>query len=637
MPIRSGDIKLLASQVMDDVPEGGGAPTANVIPDGVSNALFPDISESARAGGRLYIRQVSAAVQTNDRDVYMDANLIVAEPPNDPNISITLMKAPGVFARRTEVANAIESYLVQGSVWGGYLLENHVAGQRTIQLLQRPGSPQPPIGRTLALVQSEGLPGEQIQFVRSTRVESERRTFTEIVQGIPTDFAADVVTVQISDKLRTAFAGSPPSRLFASAANKTIVRDTTVADAGNYYGVVPLQIAADIGDAQLKATSVYTQLVPNARTEAIALDQRPAAVRELLLATAPRRVSVASSPHTMRIKIGQENRGFGVVQILKPLPAPGTVAVSYRALGSWYSVVDDGQGGLTGSGVGTVNYATGSIACTFPVLPDVGSSVIFGWGESSAFVSRSGQAGFRAPEFGIKLEHDGVQPGTLVLQYTSAGVLKTVTDTAGALAGNGTGEINYAAGMLLLRPSAMPDPGTEFSISYKYGTLVTKPVTVVPDAGGFATIALDDVPAAGSVAVRWTTVRNVSNSSGATSGGNTSKTGNSTTTTVLTPPGATGPVVTPVSMTRVPISAGAGTSGNEAYMAGMFPGGTRLLTGETQYMGVFPTAGATGYYYDVPDVTGVQWSEQERASTKNIGGTEYRAWGISQPVSVSGG
>jgi hypothetical protein len=31
MPILTGDIKLVASQVMDDVPEGGGAPTATVI------------------------------------------------------------------------------------------------------------------------------------------------------------------------------------------------------------------------------------------------------------------------------------------------------------------------------------------------------------------------------------------------------------------------------------------------------------------------------------------------------------------------------------------------------------------------------------------------------------------------------
>ena len=34
MTILTGDIKLLASKVMDDVPNGGGGPTGTVIPDG---------------------------------------------------------------------------------------------------------------------------------------------------------------------------------------------------------------------------------------------------------------------------------------------------------------------------------------------------------------------------------------------------------------------------------------------------------------------------------------------------------------------------------------------------------------------------------------------------------------------------
>ena len=53
MTILAGDIKLVASQVMDDVAEGGGAPTSTVIADGVSNAIFNDISEVDRAMGRV--------------------------------------------------------------------------------------------------------------------------------------------------------------------------------------------------------------------------------------------------------------------------------------------------------------------------------------------------------------------------------------------------------------------------------------------------------------------------------------------------------------------------------------------------------------------------------------------------------
>ena len=53
MPILTGDVKLVASQVMNDVEEGGGAPTSTEIVDGTSNALFNDISELDRAGGRV--------------------------------------------------------------------------------------------------------------------------------------------------------------------------------------------------------------------------------------------------------------------------------------------------------------------------------------------------------------------------------------------------------------------------------------------------------------------------------------------------------------------------------------------------------------------------------------------------------
>ena len=57
MPIQSGDVKLLKSAVMADVPEGGGAPTGTVIEDGISNSIFPDHYELDRAGGRVNQRQ----------------------------------------------------------------------------------------------------------------------------------------------------------------------------------------------------------------------------------------------------------------------------------------------------------------------------------------------------------------------------------------------------------------------------------------------------------------------------------------------------------------------------------------------------------------------------------------------------
>lgn len=631
MTILEGDIKLLASRVMDDVPEGGGGPTGTVIPYGGNNNIFRDITEADRAGGNVSIMQVHAAVMTANAEPYMGANFILSMPPTDPNVSVTLAKC-NLFARRTEIAAAIANYLIQGSEWSGYLLENHVQGQRNIQVFHRPGTATPNIGRTLVLIYNEGLPGQLIQYVRVTKVATETRTFTYAAGGTFTDYQASVTQIDLSDALRYNFPGSPPDRSFGRNVTKTLIRDTTVADAAVYYGAAPTVLAGAIGDTLLRVSSIYTQVVPNARTETIALDQRPAAQRTLTLATSPRNVTVGAAPHATRIKVGQENRGFSWVNILKPFPAPNTLVISYMALGVWYTVSDDGAGALTGAGAGTVNYENGTVALTTLALPDAGSAIIFNWGEKSAFTNRTGQAGYRAPEYALKLDHAGIKPGTLVVKWTSGGVLRTATDNGtGALVGGvATGEINYAAGELFIRPLHMPDAGAQFAIDYEWATITTKSVVVSPDTGGFANIALDTVPAAGSVTVQWTTVRTVSTSSGGSAAGTAGAKNANSVSTYLD--GYGGRVIDPpVATTRVPL---AGTDIYQRYMA---PGGIRVLTGETVYIEVRAEFSPTGYYYPVPDATGVTWSEDDYVASqrKEIGGVTYLRWGY-QAMSTTG-
>lgn len=517
MTIQSGDIKILASKVMDDVPEGGGGPSGTVIPDNNSNAVFTDVSEVDRAGGAASIRQAHVHVQTADVDRFLGAHIIVSRIPNDDNVAVTLAGC-NPFDRRTDIATAIENYLIQGPEWNGYLFENHVQGQRSIQLFQRPGTPTPPIGRTLVLIKDEGLVTEYKQYVRVTAVETEDRTFTYSSGGGYVDYTGTVVTCDISDALREAFPGSTADRAFARDASKTIVRDTTVADAATYYGAVPLSAAANLGDISAKVVGIYSQLVPSARTETTAIDQKPAAQRLLTLASTPRLVEVPIVPHSLRIRVGQENRGFSWVQMLKPLPAPGTVVISFMALGNWYTVSDDGAGGFTGSGTGTINYTTGSIAVTFPSMPDAGSSVLFQWGENTAFTNRSGAAGYRMPEFSWEVAQAPIKPGTITVTWQSGGATRTVTDNGtGDLAGHGTGSVNYATGQISLQPSYMIDAGGEFSTQYTYTPQVTERFEgVVPDAGGFATLTLGEVPAPRSISVQWTTVRNCTTSAGST-------------------------------------------------------------------------------------------------------------------------
>ena len=499
--------------------------------------------------------------------------------------------------------------------------------------MHRPGTPAPAIGRTLMLLYREGLSGELIQYVRVTRTTTEDRTFTYFTGGEYKDFQASVTQADLSDVLRYNFPGSPPSRTFGRDTAKTLMRDTTVADAASYYGASPTVLLGAIGDTVVKVASIYSQIVPNSRTETISLDQRPAAQRTLTLATTPREITVGSAPHTTRLKVGQENRGFSWVNILKPFPAPNTIVISYMALGVWYTVTDDGAGALTGAGAGTVNYANGTIALTVPALPDVGSAIIFNWGEKSAFTNRTGQAGFRAPEYALQLDHAGIKPGTLTIQWTSGAVLRTATDngTGTLVGGAAVGEINYASGDLFIRPLHMPDAGAQFAIDYQWATITTKSVTVSPDAGGFANIVLDTVPAAGSVTVQWTTVRNVSTSSGASASGTASakEAGSTTTYKWIKDPN----YQPPVAITRVPII------GTDIYQPYMAQGGTRVLTGETVYIQVKAEFAPTGYFYPVPDATGVTWSELDYVNEqrKTIGGISYYRWGYAPSLKGSVG
>lgn len=519
MTILEGDIKLLASRVMDDVPEGGGGPTGTVIPYGGSNHIFRDITEADRAGGNVSIMQVHAAVMTANAEPYMGANFILSMPPTDPNVSITLAKC-NLFARRTEIAAAIANYLIQGSEWSGYLLENHVQGQRNIQLFHRPGTATPNINRTLMLIYNEGLPSQLIQYVRVTKVTTETRTFTYNATGGYVDYQASVSQLDLSDALRFNFPGSPPDRGFGRNVTKTLIRDTTVADAAVYYGASPTTAAAAIGDVTVKVASIYTQLVPNSRTETSALDQRPAATRSIVLAESPRRVEVAAAPHSQRIKVGQENRGFSYVFLLKPLPEPNTVTVSFLILGTWYSVTDDGAGAFAGTagGAGQIIYNTGSGSVTLPALPDAGSAIIIQWGERVGFDNRSSQgAAIRPPEYCWVLEEEGVVPGSITATWYSAGVLRTATDDgAGKITGAASGVVDYPSNTVLMRPTFLPDPGGEISVAYTTDLVHTEILASVssPDAGGFIPITLAQQPAAGSLSLEWVTARAVSNTAG---------------------------------------------------------------------------------------------------------------------------
>jgi hypothetical protein len=92
------------------------------------------------------------------------------------------------------------------------------------------------------------------------------------------------------------------------------------------------------------------------------------------------------------LPVTQQTRGLVWVYQTRPKAAPRTLTVEYRAQGSWYRLRDNGTGVLEGDGVGTINYATGTISATLAALPDAGTPLLVAWGEEQGTIIEAGAA-----------------------------------------------------------------------------------------------------------------------------------------------------------------------------------------------------------------------------------------------------
>lgn len=464
MPIQSGDVKLLKSAVMADVPEGGGAPTGITIADGVSNAIFPDISELDRAGGRVNLRKTFVSVQTDDTDTYFGANVIVAEPPQDARVSVTLFSTEKTFDTREQAQVRIEAYLNKGPEWAGYLFENHIAGQRVIQLFQRVTDTIPNVGQTLVLIENEALGTQKEQYIRATSVSVVERTFT---YNSDQDYKANVVTVEISDALRYDFTGSPATRTFTRASNSTKVRDTVVADAGTYVGVVPLTQAANVGDFTIKGASIYTQLVPSAQTETPISFVPPYAAAGLPVPGAAPVSYTASHAWNTSIKF---NLPGGCL--------PGSLTIQTDGI----TIFDDAGLLKTASGtVGTIDYANGILGLNAGSMSN-----------SKAITYTPAAQILRAPQSSeipvtpesrsqsyVGTVNPVPQPGTLSISYMAQGRWYVLSDGGnGSLKGldasYGAGTFNKNTGAFVVTLGALPDVGSSLILTWNVPTQETQ-------------------------------------------------------------------------------------------------------------------------------------------------------------------
>ena len=519
MTILESEIVLVKSQKMDDTANGGGGPSANVIPFGGSNGIFRDISAIDRAGGKAQIRVMYLGVRSPNDDPALGVHIFVTKPSTDPNVSVVLVKCPS-FATRADVAKIIEGYLVRSVEIGPYLMEDHVKGSRAINLFHRDGTLPPGINETVFLTMNEGNGNEVTEPVRITRIITEKIVATVTENGVFRDFEALKSRCEIADPLKNFWPGSPPSRMFARDNAKTRVRSTTVADSAEFYGASYLKEPAPMGTRVVKVEDIFGQIVPNTRSETSSTDQRPAASRLLTLATAPRLVEVAAAAHTGRILVTAANQGNSYVWQCRPLPAKGSITVSMRAQNNWYELKDQGDGTLTsdGAGVGRYDQFTGSLAMDFEAMPDVGSFILISYADNVGFTNRSGTVVQLAPpEYCFVLPEEGLINESLSMMWESNQIVCTATVNAnGVISGDATGLVDGPSGTVLIRPKKMPDPRGELLCLYQVDNVITELLTPSGvDSAGFVTVAFSQQPAARSLQISWATARSVSNTSGA--------------------------------------------------------------------------------------------------------------------------
>jgi hypothetical protein len=587
MPILASDIVFLESQVMDDVPEGGGAATRNIIEDGRMNNVFEDIYDLDRTYGRLNMRKVFLGVRSLTTDTFGGVKTAITELPEDEAISYVLFSTDDQFDTRAAASDRLESYLAKGPVWHGYLYDSAAIGSMSINLLQRPGTELPPIGKTLCLSMGEDTPGELFQYIRVQDVAATTATFTD-EKG---DYERLMVTLSLEQPLAYGFPGHPASRF--DTTNYTLgarVRTTSVADAARYYGTQRAVQSANVGDLTVRAKSMFAQLVPASQVEQSLINQNMTPEAAPMVATAgPLSLSIASakiSPngrfvapmglmpgslsvtiggqtvtddgqgnaliggtvkgqvvyatgevlfdataptasgtaalsfipateatqqaHTRALAVTPENRRRNWVELLSPLPQPGSLSVSFMAQGNWYSLLDNGQGSLQGTnleaGSGDLSYVTGVVALVLGALPDDGSQILLSWASPAHYAQRAGFVDID-PMTTIRIDlGESIEPGTVDLTWTSSGTARhAVAGAGGIITGDASGTVKHQTGEILMEVYKLPDPGTSIRVQASKQASEMSIKTGVTAPGGMATISVGEAIEPGSLRVVWTT------------------------------------------------------------------------------------------------------------------------------------
>lgn len=464
MPIETNNLVLYKSERLTDTPDGGGKYSGQVVTDGESNNLFPDVSELDRTMGRVSLLKIYAAVNNNDTESLMGSTVFVSKNPDDPNVSALLFSTKSHTDTRDAAQNRLENYLAKGAQAVGSLLDTAYSGMKSFQVAMSTNESENSIGDTIVLVVNEGTVNEFAQYVRITSVET--RTATLRVNNSNIEYK--VATYSFQDPLSRDFAGVSALQWYNNAKPATTLRDSIVADAGVYYASVGLADDVAVGSFTVQAESIFSQLIPSSQTETPLLD---------LNAVSENPAFVAGNSGTITT---QFTTNVNTSQALYLGSSVMPASVSFTLFGQ---AITDNGGTLrtaTGTQVGTIDYQTGRIVWT-NAIGSGNATISITFKPASAPVKPFESYALPVTQNNQGTNWTGVlvpipAPGALSVSFMSQGKFYVLKDngTGRLVAANesiGSGSINYQTGSWLLTTGALPDVGTP--ILLQWGSPIT--------------------------------------------------------------------------------------------------------------------------------------------------------------------
>lgn len=496
MPIETNNLVLYKSERSTDTSDGGGKYSGQVVIDGESNNLFPDVSELNRAVGNVSMRKIFPAVNNNDTDALMGSTVFISKNPDDPNVSALLFSTRSHTDTRDSAKNRLENYLAKGAQAVGSLLDTAYSGMKSIQVAMSKNESENSIGDTIVLVANEGLPTEITQFIRLTDV----LTKAAYVRVNNTDVEYKIATYSFQDALSRDFIGVSATQWYNNTKPATTLRETVVADSGKYCASVKLNNDVSVGSFTVEASSIFSQLIPSNQTETPLLDLNALSENVALVAGNSGTISVQ---YTTNVNNNQSLYiGSSVF--------PGSITFSLFG----QSIVDSGGvlRTLSGTQVGTIDYQTGHIVWTNAIgTGTVSISLTF---MPAAMPTQP----FESYALPVTANNQGTNwtgvllpipaPGALSISYMAQGKFYTLKDNGtgrlvGASDSVGSGSINYTTGTWLLTTGALPDVGTPILLLWgtPIATFARANLPVLPAAIEFdlGQVAI----AASSVSVTW--------------------------------------------------------------------------------------------------------------------------------------